>query len=69
MIKSKEEFNVQIDEMIKNSVKVNPKDLRYDSHPAQLFNVLLLFNVETFRKLDIDEYYPFKKHKEEQWSI
>lgn len=69
MIKSKEEFNLQIDEMIKNSVKVNPKDLRYDSHPAQLFNVLLLFNVETFRKLDIDEYYPFKKHKEEQWSI
>lgn len=70
MNKTKEEFSKQIDEQIKSSVKVNLKDLRYDDHSAQLFNVLLLFNVETFRKLQsTDEFYSFKQHKNELWSI
>jgi hypothetical protein len=67
---SKQEFSKQIDELIKLSVAVNLKDLRYDNHRAQLFNILLLFNVETFRKLQsTDEFYSFKQHKNELWSI
>jgi hypothetical protein len=44
--------------------------LRYETHYAQIFNILLLFNVETNRTSDaISEFYPFKQHKDNQWSL
>jgi|JI10StandDraft_1071094.scaffolds.fasta_scaffold73041_2 hypothetical protein len=63
-------FNEQIDRLIEESVKVELSELRYESHYNQIFNVLLLFNVETNRASDaIAEYYPFKQHKDRQWSL
>jgi hypothetical protein len=56
--------------LIKDSVKVELSELRYEKHYNQIFNVLLLFNVETNRITDsISEYYPFKQHKGKQWSL
>lgn len=55
---------------IKASVNIVPSELRYDQHYDQIFNVLLLFNVETYRTtLSIDDFYPFKQHKANQWSL
>jgi uncharacterized protein with ParB-like and HNH nuclease domain len=69
-IKKKEAFKKQIDDLISESVKVELSELRYDKHYNQLFNVLLLFNVETNRTSDaISEFYPFKQHKDNLWSL
>jgi len=68
--KNKETFKKQIDDLIRESVKVELSELRYDKHYNQLFNVLLLFNVETNRTSDaISEFYPFKQHKDNVWSL
>jgi len=67
---TKEIFKIQIEDLIKNSVKVELSELRYDNHYNQIFNVLLLFNIETNRTSDaISEFYPFKQHKNNQWSL
>ena len=70
-VKKKTLFKNQINDLIKESVKVELSELRYDKHYIQIFNVLLLFNVETNRKSDaISEFYPFKQHKDIQsWSL
>lgn len=68
--KSKDQFSSQITDAIKNSVKVEISELKYGKYNSQIFNVLLLFNVETNRKSDaISEFYPFKQHKGNEWSL
>lgn len=67
---SKEEFYGYIDDKIRDTVKFEISELRYNNHPNQIFNVLLLFNVETNRKSNaITEFYPFKQHKDNYWSL
>lgn len=69
-VKNKTIFKEQIKDLIKESVKVELSELRYDKYYNQIFNVLLLFNVETNRKSDaISEFYPFKQHKDNLWSL
>lgn len=70
MKKTKDLFEKQIDGLIRSTVKAELSELRYETHYAQLFNILLLFNVETNRTSDaISEFYPFKQHKDNQWSL
>jgi hypothetical protein len=70
MNKTKKDFKDQIDELIRDSVKVELSELRYERQYNQIFNLLLLFNVETNRESDaISEFYPFKQHKDNQWSL
>lgn len=70
-INNKTLFKKQITDLIKESVKIELSELRYDKHYNQIFNVLLLFNVETNRNSDaISEFYPFKQHKDILlWSL
>ena len=66
----KKQFWDYIVSQIKVSVNYELSELRYDQHYDQIFNVLLLFNVETCRTtLSIDDFYPFKQHKSNQWSL
>jgi len=68
--KSKIKFSEQINDLIKESVNVELSELLYEKHYNQIFNVLLLFNVETNRKSKaISEFYPFKQHKDNVWSL
>lgn len=68
--KTKDDFQAYIDTLIKESVKVEISELRYKKNTEAIFNVLLLFNVETCRKSNaIPEFYPFKQHKGSKWSI
>jgi len=67
---AKSDFWQHVTNLIKASVKIEPSELRYEQHNNQIFNVLLLFNVETYRTaLSIDDFYPFKQHKANQWSL
>ncbi len=69
---SKNAYEDILDEKIRELVKVNLHDLSYEN-PAdhkKIKNVLLLFNIESIRKNDkTNEYYPFKFHKNIDWSI
>jgi hypothetical protein len=70
MEKTKDLFEKQVDDLIRSAVKAELSELRYETHYAQLFNILLLFNVETNRTSDaISEFYPFKQHKGTIWSL
>lgn len=70
MTHKKSEFKKLITNQIKSSVAFEISELRYGDHSNQLFNVLLLFNVETYRRSkSIAEFYPFKQHKGNQWSL
>lgn len=70
MKETKSKFLDQVDNYIKDSVKVELSELRYENDYNEIFNVLLLFNVETNRKSDaIAENYPFNQHKNNQWSL
>ncbi|GEM55953.1 hypothetical protein B0A58_13545 [Flavobacterium branchiophilum NBRC 15030 = ATCC 35035] len=67
---TKEDFEEKIDKLIQSSVLVEMTELRYETHYNQIFNVLLLFNIETNRVSDaISEFYPFKQHKGSFWSL
>lgn len=67
---TKEYFEEKIDKLIQSSVLVEMSELRYETHYNQIFNILLLFNIETNRVSDaISEFYPFKQHKGSSWSL
>lgn len=70
MTHDKETFHARLKSQIKNSVAFELSELRYGDDPDKLFNVLLLFNVETYRcSKAISEFYPFKQHKGNLWSL
>ena len=70
MTHDKETFHALLKSQISDSVAFEPSELRYGDHPDQLFNVLLLFNVETYRcSKSIAEFYPFRQHKGNSWSL
>lgn len=65
---TKDSFKSYIDNLIQKSIDWNFKELRYDEDPDKIFNILLLFNVET-NHLSEYEPYPFKFHKSKNWSL
>ena len=65
---TKDIFKSYIDNLIQKSIDWNFKELRYDEDPDKIFNILLLFNVET-NYLSEYEPYPFKFHKSKNWSL
>ncbi len=70
MSMKKNEFEKLVNSQISETVKFEISELRYKNHPNQIFNVMLLFNVETYRSSDaITEFYPFKQHKDNYWSL
>jgi uncharacterized protein with ParB-like and HNH nuclease domain len=70
MSMKKDDFEESVDEQIRKPVQFEISELRYKSHSAHIFNALLLFNVETYRSSDaITEFYPFKQHKDNKWSL
>lgn len=70
MKNTKNMFINHLKNLIRESVNFEPSELRYDDHPDRLFNLLLLFNVETYRiSSSIDDLYPFKQHKSNHWNL
>ena len=67
---TKSDFEKYLNEKITETVNFEISELRYDRHYKQIQNALLLFNVETIRTSDaISEFYPFKQHKDNFWSL
>lgn len=70
----KDKFIHQIDMLIRDSVNLSGREemevLSYGNDSEKLRNVLLLFNVETERRMDEKKRrFPFDKHKESNWSL
>jgi len=69
---TKKDFSVFVDEEISKSINFEIESLDYtvSSQKAKINTLLLLFNVETTRKLKNDiTYYPFQLHKRYNWSV
>lgn len=69
---TKDDFNFRLNAIISESVNFEISELRYDNknQHSQIFNALLLFNVETCMQSEATiEFYPFKLHKENKWSF
>ncbi len=70
VIRTKNSFNNFLDEKISQTVNFEISELRYEKDHEKIQNVILLFNVETNRLTDgISEFYPFKQHKDNLWSL
>jgi len=68
----KDEFHKLVRGRVADSVNCNISELEYGSVGDQkmIFHVLLLFNVETCRTTkSISEFYPYKEHKSNYWSL
>jgi len=70
--KSKTEFRQYLDESIKESVnfKKSLLELDYEHDYNEIKRLLLLFNVESVRRIDGKKRrFPFGRHKKENWSL
>ena len=71
--KTKSAFGRAVDQLIIRSVGLSPAgvmELNYETGSQKCESVLLLFNVETVRRLKHStERYPFHAHKSEKWSL
>jgi len=68
----KTNFEERLNSKIKNNVNYDIEALSYEnqSHYKNIEKILLLFNVESIRQnKSIEEFYPFKFHKQIQWSL
>lgn len=69
---SKSIFEEKLDEKIREKVNTNLHDLSYENQSDHklIKSILLLFNIESIRTNEkTNEYYPFKFHKNVDWSI
>lgn len=66
--KTKDDFKSGINKRIQQSIDWNFKDLGYEDDSNKIFNILLLFNVETNYQSEYEPY-PFKFHKSKNWSL
>ncbi|MCH5217667.1 MAG: DUF262 domain-containing protein [Muribaculaceae bacterium] len=70
----KDKFLQEIDKMIRDSIELMDREeldvLSYTADNEKIRNVLLLFNVETERRMDEKKRrFPFDKHKDSFWSL
>lgn len=72
--KTKKDFLKRLDDFIRDSVSLkreeNYSDWRYETHYRKIFNLLLLFNVESVRQNgENSHWFPFDKFKSNGWSL
>lgn len=71
----KTDFEAELDKLMAASISFHNsdlgiEDLNFEDHYTLIYNILVLFNIESIRKHDnITEYYPFKAHKNLGWSL
>lgn len=72
---TKSRFEAALDQLIRDDLDLSPSglaDLKYDNETQKetCARLLLLMNVETTRKLsNSTERYPFRMHRDNQWSL
>ena len=68
--RTKKEFKKYLIKEIKKQVKCQVDDLDYDSNRLMIEKVLLLFNIESMIRNNMEKsLFPFDKYKKEKWSL
>ena len=72
--KTKQEFLKALDKSLRNSISIedgkNYADWNYNDDNKKIFNLLLLFNVESVRQNgENSQWFPFDKFKSNAWSL
>lgn len=63
------EFKENINKTILKTVNFDLDRLNYDENYDKIQQILILYNVETVRKLETLEFYPFHLHKTKNWTL
>ncbi len=66
---NKKEFVDNLNKTILSNVNFDLEKLSYKENYEEIQRLLILYNVETVRKLESLEYYPFHLHKEKNWTL
>ncbi len=66
---NKDEFLEVLDKKIRDTINFDIENLNYEKSKEQLKRFLILYNIETTRKLENKEFYPFDLHKGKIWSL
>ena len=66
---NKKDFLKDLDKTILDTVKFNLEQINYEKNKEEIQKLLILYNIETVRKLESLEYYPFHLHKERSWTL
>jgi hypothetical protein len=66
---SKKDFKVNLNATILANVNFDLEKMNYKDNPNEIQRLLILYNVETVRRLESVEYYPFHLHKEKNWTL
>jgi hypothetical protein len=66
---NKTEFLGSLDKTILETVNFDLARINYKENYEEIQRLLILYNIETVRKLESLEYYPFHLHKEKNWTL
>lgn len=66
---NKKKFLIDLNKTIFESVNLDLAKINYKENYEEIQRLLILYNVETVRKLENVEYYPFHLHKEKNWTL
>ena len=66
---NKTAFVEYINKIIFESVDCDLVKINYKDHYDKIQQLLILYNIETVRRLESLEYYPFHLHKEKNWTL
>lgn len=69
LTKPKSEFKKDLNNRISSTIKFDFNNLNYLSNYDDIQRILLLYNIETVRKLEGSANYPFDLHKEKSWTL
>ena len=69
MQQNKSDFIKHINDTIFENVNCDFTKISYREDKDKIQKLLILYNIETVRKLESLEYYPFHLHKEKNWTL
>jgi hypothetical protein len=69
MMQNKNDFIKNLNKIILESVNYDLAKINYKDDYEKIQKLLILYNIETVRKLESLEFYPFHLHKEKNWTL
>lgn len=66
---NKQEFLTNLKATISNTINFDLAKLNYKENYEEIQRLLILYNIQTVRKLESAEYYPFYLHKVNKWTL
>jgi len=67
--KNKDDFKSDLRTQITSTIMCDFSSMNYRENYEEIQRILILYNIETTRRLQNVEFYPFNLHKEKRWTL